>query len=486
MNGFGTSPFVLPNMFDKPGDALQQGLYSQERRAERQSQIDYRNKREKEADDWRKYQVIKDSLNPEDVAVGNATFDEWSSQETKRVMQEVMNDPATQKGSFVDLYGVIQSKWLPVIGAANKMKAGLDQIDANVKLAGTEDTNLATDKLAAEAKLRLVQDTMPVGAEGKRLYNTANYNPDKNYVHDLLNSEDGWRYVKGPEPLINYIKNYKTEDVVLEKHLPDQSIVPYKGKQSPFTRLNITPGKDGVIKSGVEPKMELITEDDYVTDEDGSIHPVKLIDKNIYEQHIEKIPANKKVMDALWNEYKEKTGIKSKNATEEEKRKRAFAVGVFEAHDPSQIPRGVSQHLPRNTTNNFISMGATGGGSGKGNLFDKIDLSKYGNPPQGRIDALPANDLPAEIPAALKAAGIDVTGADNFQVEIENGKIVAITPKDGKRIDKVAMANAQEKWNTQGQKQVQPDFETVIEKPKQPAPTTPKTKPKKDPLGLGL
>ncbi len=113
----------------------------------------------------------------------------------------------------------------------------------------------------------------------------------------------------------------------------------------------------------------------------------------------------------------------------------------------------------------------TSGGSGQGNLFNKIDLSKYGNPQQGRVDAVPAADLPADIPAVLKSAGIDVSNARDFQVEIDGGKIIAITPARGKRIDLVTMQNAQEKWNTQGQKQAQPDFQSKVPKVKQPTPT---------------
>lgn len=125
----------------------------------------------------------------------------------------------------------------------------------------------------------------------------------------------------------------------------------------------------------------------------------------------------------------------------------------------------------------------SGGGAytAKGNLIDKIDLSYYGNPQNGRIDAADVKIIPADLQAVLKASGIDISEAETFQIEIENGKPIAITPEGGKRIDRVAIENAQKKFNTEGQKQAQPDFETTVPKVKQP---TGGGKPKKDPLGL--
>jgi hypothetical protein len=405
--GYNESSVVLPSMFGDPGSAMENAL----NRKQQDKRFEYQKQKEKEMDDWRKYQVLRDTVNPEDVAVGNATFDEWSGSETKKVMQEIMKDPAMAKGSFVDLYAAIQNKWLPVVNAANKMKAGIAQIDANVKASGTEDTNLATDQLAADAKLRMIQDTMPIGQDGKRIYNTGNYNPDKNYVQDILGSEDSWRYVKGPEPLIKYIENHKTEDVNLQKNLPDQSIVPYKGKQSAFAELNIIPNEMGVIKNSDIPEFKIASEEDFVTEDDGTQVPVKLLRKDKYEQHFENIPANKKVLNALWNRHKEMNGIKSKNATEEEKRKRAFALGVVQAHDPSQMSRQTSQHLPRNTTNNFINTGGANPDALINKVYERInskidyDLGRGFN--RTRYNAL-ANDEQEVIKKAVENAGYEV------------------------------------------------------------------------------
>jgi len=332
---------------------------------------EYQLSKDKEADDWRRYQVLRNTINPEDVVTGSVPFNDWANSETKRVLGEIVADKSLEGLPFAEYYGRIQQKWQPVVNASDRMKMGREQIDANVKLAGTEDTNLATDKLAADAKMQLVNDIMPIGQDGKRNYNIQNYMPDKNYVGEFLsNPEKSWRYTKGADPLVKYIENAKTDEFNPHKVMRDQSIVPYKGRMSPFVRPNVMPDATGRLKVSDEPKFEVPVEDDFIT-VGGKQMPIKIIDKDIFEQHIERIPANKKSFDFLWNKYKEENGIRTLNATEEEKRKRAYAVGVFKAHDPSQISYQTPQHLPRNTTNNIVNSG--GSGTNWNDVYTSID-----------------------------------------------------------------------------------------------------------------
>jgi len=265
---------------------------------------------------------------------------------------------------------------------------------------------------------------MPFGDDGKRKYNIQNYNPDKNYVQDILGSDQSWRYVKGPEPLIKYIENHKTEDVNLQKNLPDQSIIPYKGKKSAFTELSVTPDERGVIKNADIPEFKVAAEDDFVTDDSGGQIPVKLLRKDKYEQHFENIPANKKVLDALWNQHKERNGIVSKNATEEDKRKRAFALGVVEAHDPSQMTRQTSQHLPRNTTNNTFNVGGGAGDLQLNNLYKRIKGAIGKRREQGQ-EFLPAELLKQdEADLVLKTVRNRYTTDEKKEISLADYKLI--------------------------------------------------------------
>lgn len=378
--GFNTSPFVLPNMFDRPGDALQQGLYNQERRADRQAQIDYRNQREKEADDWRKYQVVKETFDPSQIATGEITSEEYFDNEAKRVMNEILADPSLKNSSFVDFYGAIQKKWLPIVSAADRVKNGLNLIDASVKAEGTGNDNLRVDDLARDAKIGLVNDMIPIGANGRRNYDISNFRPDRDYVGDIVNSENGWRYLKSGNALIDYVKNFKTTEINPHKQLGNQSIIPYKGRQTPFVKLNVQPNEIGRMKNYDKPDYEVMTEDDFLAEGDQKI-PIKVLDKNIYEQHILGNKKNREALDFMWNSYKERNGLVSKNATEDEKRKRAFAIGIFDLNDPSEITSLTPQHLPRNTTNNTINMGS---GAGLNDLYGRI--KKAMEDPQNAIN----------------------------------------------------------------------------------------------------
>jgi len=152
-----------------------------------------------------------------------------------------------------------------------------------------------------------------------------------------------------------------------------------------FTVASIcaNPDERGVRKNADIPEFKVAAEDDFVTEENGDQTQVKLLRKDKYKDHFEDIPANMKVLDSLWNKHKERNGIRSKNATEEDKRKRAFALGVVEAHDPSQMTRQKSEHLPRNTTNNFINAGGANSNAQINDIYDRTynevkRLKEYG------------------------------------------------------------------------------------------------------------
>jgi hypothetical protein len=483
--GFGTSPFVLPNMFQRPGDALDERLDRDMREQQMNMEWDWRRQRQQEQDEWKKYQLVKDTINPEDVITGSATFNEWSNAETKRVMDEVLSDKTLMTLPFAEMYGRLQQKWQPVLVAANKMKTGLDQIDAAVKLSGTEDTNLATDNLAVDAKKQLIDDIMPIGQDGRRKYDVQNYRPDRDYVSEILgNPEKSWRYVKSADPLIKYIENAKTDEFNPHKILGDQSVVPYKGRMSPFVKPNVTPDATGKLKRTDEPKFEVPVEDDFIT-EDGKQIPIKLIDKDIFSQHIEKIPANKKSFDFLWNKYKEQNGFKTLNATEEEKRKRAFAVGVFKAHDPSQISYQTPQHLPRNTTNNYI--GAGGGGSANLNdVYGRITGTVEEYASQGfhtRANSLKGDELEAIIGYAKKAGKEDAAVGNVFLAKTPEGGVGIYEAGAGGEMhpSETTLITTLPRVGTNLPRQANVAGKKAVVAQGEPKPTTNK---KKDPLGL--
>jgi len=86
--GFNTSPFILPQMFQPPGQALEDNLRRQDRQAERQYEIDYRNQRNKEADDWKKLQLIQELTDLDKYQTGEQAADAIGFRKAQEIMQK--------------------------------------------------------------------------------------------------------------------------------------------------------------------------------------------------------------------------------------------------------------------------------------------------------------------------------------------------------------------------------------------------------------
>jgi hypothetical protein len=334
---------TLPNLFPNPGQAMQSYIIGNQRNTDSLLDWHERKRRQDEMDEWKRIGLIKTEVNPEDVATGNVDAQVWFDEESKRVQKELLADINNKAVPPTELFGMIQKKWLPVVQGSQVMKMGFSQIDQNTKQIGTEQKHIATDKLSQAAKMNFLNDWMPINpATGKREYKNQGHMPDRNYAADIINSPERWRYVQGGA-LQNYLTGYKAEEVNPYKQLSkDQSIVPFKGRLAPWSELNVKTDENNKMKERDNPQVRLKTEDDYITEGNERI-PIKVLHKDVYKAHVLDIPENNDDMTRMWEEFKEKNNIK-----------RAFAVGVFQQHDPSEIHGLVPQHLPRNTTNLYV------------------------------------------------------------------------------------------------------------------------------------
>ena len=123
-----------------------------------------------------------------------------------------------------------------------------------------------------------------------------------------------------------------------------------------------------------------------------------------------------------------------------------------------------------------ISLNMGGGSSTttptvQGNEFDRLPkILGIGEGVTGTSKA-PMSSIPEAMKAILKTAGIDIEGAQYFDVDVKDGEIQSITPyfkyvdkKDKERIEKAGiitrtdMENAQLKYNAEPQKSTQPTF----------------------------
>ena len=424
--GFNESPVVLPSFFGQPGDAMQLAIGNQQR----QQQFDYMREKQEQSDLWKRIGLVQDETNPERIATGDITADEWLGNEAKSSMQRILSNPSFATMQPNDLYGLIQREWLPTIDAFKAIKSGISNIDQEAKMAGTENKNIASDKVAVEAKRRLINTILPTDEKGERKFNrNISAMPQKSYVQEILSSPERYKYVQSGQPLIDFISKTKLSEISPHKQLADKTVIPYKGKQSPFVKLNVTPSEIGRLNVSDNPKYEILTEEDYITDDSGNKVKVRLLDEGIYRS-IESIPELNDALDLMWNNYKEENKIVPKNNAHDEKMKRAYAVGVFETYDPSEITAMTPQHLPRQSSYTSIRMGGGSGDSGLNvnDIYSRIDKKINTDIEKGftatRFNSL-SNDEQEVVKKAVEVAGEEVgeSGSNVFLNKDSKGNI---------------------------------------------------------------
>lgn len=488
--GFNESPVVLPSLFGQPGQAMQMAIQNQQQ----DKQFDYMRQRQADSDLWRRIGLVQDETNPERIATGDITADEWLGNEAKNSMQKILSNPNFATMQPNDLYGLIQREWLPTVDAFKVIKSGVETINQEAKMAGTENKNIASDRLSVEAKKRLINNILPSDETGKRTFNrNIAALPQTSYVQELLNSPERYKFIQSGQPLIDFISKPKLSEISPYKQLADKTIIPYKGKQSPFVKLNITPSEIGQLKTSDSPKYEILSEEDYITDEGGNQVKVRLLDENIYKS-IQSVPELNDALDYMWNNYKNDKGVKPKNPAQDEKMKRAFAVGVFETYDPSEITSMTPQHLPRQSSYTNITMGGGIGDRGMSVRDIYKELKYEANRPERPNKRIPINELSPKAQEILinyankfastggddkfTQADIYVKQGDDDQlyiIDVETGNV--ITPLNYEDVNLPAQVGVKEKRQTI---ETAKKIDNTIQKDKKQADK------KDDPFGLGL
>lgn len=370
--------FTLPN-YGNPIEALQQAGQQQERKAERDAALAERKAQHaaqaaKQAEDdiWKRTKLVQDETNPEKIATGDITADQYLGNWAKQVMQSILTDPNFKNLPANELYGMIQQKWLPVIQGSQAMKDRIAQSDATAIGLAQQDPNLDINRLKVDLRKAAIGSVLKLDANGQ-----TQFKPDDIYdPNAFLTSENEHNYVLSNTPLINFIEkaNIKPFEGAYKK-MPDGSILPYKGQFSSFSDLNVKPNEVGQFGLKDDPRYSVRTTDDFVT-ENGKSIPIKILADDIRKQVKENAPV-RRALDKMWENYKKENNIPTSSPAEDEKRKYAYAVGVFQQHDPSSITSLTPQHLPKQVTN--INMGGGNANATKEvtNDFDKISDYQY-------------------------------------------------------------------------------------------------------------
>jgi len=437
----------------KIADTLQDNARYKQQMAMRKQEIDYRHQKDKESDDWKKLGLIQELTNTDKYQTGEATADAIGNQKAAEVLQKYT--AAAGSMSPMELQAKISQDMQKTALGMGGLKDELTQSDKNINALKQLYPSINTSRLRAEHRKEILS---------RRLKDDTDFqNPlDINPSAFKLDDPDFLSYfTEGSKGLTDAIKNPKySEKVKLAMGSPS-SYTTLEGNLPYYRKLNYDPKSEvvgGFYKGKKQPSMDLMSSKAKFRDKE-----IEVLDDQPFSILEESHPLE--IRSAARQKYPDYDMMSS---AEKEVIKREVALDVIKSIDKSGFDFGTATKPPHYSTNNYIGGGFGGAGEARGNLIDKIDLSYYGSPQNGRIDDADVKIIPADLQAVLKSSGIDISDSETFQVEIENGKIIAITPSGGKRIDRVAVENAQKKFNTEGQKQAQPDFESVTPRVKQP------------------
>ena len=335
----------LPNQIPTIGQALQSVAAKQERERERQDeqmrrqQAEQQRLREQQQQmEWRNLGMLKDEVNLDKIATGEATIDDFFKTKAEETLRYFTSNPEIMKMPPTTLYGMIQEKWLPIAIGSSTAKKRLSQVDAAVKQVAKSDDNWDIQTLTQDARRGVVNQLVKRNEAGEiefRKPSDPEFNVEKDIVGELLNSKDSWKYIASPKPFLDLLEE-KGQPVELYKETDGGTVtIPYKGTLSRFQQLNVKPKEGGMIGEKEIPQAVLKTEKIESVQRNGK--PMEVLDEETFRSNIEADPRVSRGFDYLWNRHKSQFGLNPKSNQEEDLLKREFAADFLKQNLRNQI-----------------------------------------------------------------------------------------------------------------------------------------------------
>ena len=376
-NGYlGDKAVKLPNMFQAPGQALAARIEDKNRLNERKFELDYRNQKDREAEDWRKLNLIQDLTDISKYQTGSDVADAIGNRKVNEIFQKYTQSAGAM--SPAELQANIQKDMSVIIGGMSAAKQELTQADDQIKLLKQKYPSIDTAQLASDYRNEILN---------RRISGSDFVNPltvgQSNF--DVLNPEFLSKYVTGNKNLTSSITNPQgLETMKVMKGSPN-AYTEYSTKIPFWKKENIdrTALKNGFMSGSTEPKLEIKAS---VIPGVKSVNgqPFMAMDEDVYKRFQEDEGMNLELTAATRQKYKDYDNL---SPEEKSLAKRNVLYDKIKELDQSDYYPSDVKSPPRISIRNS-SGGSTANAKGSSNINDiysriESDTDEAFNNPKG-------------------------------------------------------------------------------------------------------
>lgn len=297
-NGYyGDRAGVLPNMFGSPGQSLQNLIQYKQGQAERQYEIDYRNRKEQEAEDWRKLNLINDLTDLSKHQTGSDVADAIGAHKMNDIYQYYTQAAATM--SPAELQARIQKDMSGIISGMDATKQELNLADEQLKVLKQKFPSVDIGTLGSDYRKEILS---------RRLNNNTDFvNPLQvgQSQFNVLDPDFLSKYVIGNKNLSESIINPKgVETMKVLRGSPNAyteytSKVPFWKKEN-FNRDTL---KDGFYNGKDEPRLDIKAKEVPALSKPNA--PFMAIDEDVYKRFSEDEGLNLELTAAARSKFKD-------------------------------------------------------------------------------------------------------------------------------------------------------------------------------------
>lgn len=361
-----------------------QGIYklgeTLSRNKERKQELDYRDKKDQEDQDWRKLNLIQDLTDLSKHQTGSDVANAIGNQQAAQTLQKYTALSKTM--SPAELMSNIQKDMSGITSGMDAAKNELQMSDEYMKALKTLHPNLDITKLAQDHRAEILSRRL----NGESFVNPLQV-PGSQFKFD--DPQFLSRYMTGDKNMTESISNPKgMEDSSVFVGNPN-SYTKFSAKIPFWKKPNFDPAtlNDGFMKGKIDPSLSIKSStipSDALPSSNGK--PFEVIDKDVYDRFAQDKDMNLELIAATRNKYPNYDNFRP---TEKEYAERNVLLDKIKTLDQNNF-HPTEVHSPSASLLKFFA-GDSGGNKGKGgdeaNMVDvykevtgKFDTDAIGSP----------------------------------------------------------------------------------------------------------